>query len=224
MNKALPQQAVLGLMVAFGALVLTLGWFATVRPLGHKASSLHAQTADVYRQIAADVAASAPASATGAPAIRVADVYKLATAMPSIADMPDVLLELDRTARSAGVNLLSISPSQPVAGTSGYSVVKLTLSVQGSFYSVTDLLFRLRNLVYVRNGALQANGRLFSVDDATLTPSGTGSKNSLTGTIDVDTYVYGTAAATATTPTETTTDTTTTTTPSSGPTAAGATP
>ena len=232
MNKPLSKNAVLGLIVAAGLMVFAAGWLLAVRPLAHKAATLRAEKASVYRQIAENVAQSAPATATSAPKIRVADVYKLSTAMPSIVDMPDLLLELQQTAEAAGVQLQSISPtSAPATGTSGYTTEKLTLAVAGDFYGVTDLLYRLRNLVYVRGGALHANGRLFSVQSVTLAPAGTAAKNLLNVGIDVDTYVYGSAAAAtpapapgATTTTATTTTTTTTTPPASGPTAAGATP
>lgn len=227
MNKAVPKNAVLGLIVAAGLIVFAAGWMLAVRPLGHQAATLRAEKAFVYRQIADSVAQRAPATATSAPKIRVADVYKLATAMPSILDMPDLLLELQQTAQAAGVQLLSISPTPAAAaaGTSGYTTEKLTLSVAGDFYGLTDLLYRLRNLVYVRGGALHANGRLFSVQNMTLSPAGTAAKNLLNANIDVDTYVYGAAAAATPAPAATTTTTsTTTTTTTSGPTAAGATP
>ena len=226
MNKTLPKGVVLGLIVAAGLVVLAAGWLLAVRPLAHKASQLGVQKAAVYQQIADNVAQRAPATATSAPKIRTADVYKLSTAMPSTVDMPDLLLELQQTASAAGVQLLSISPTAPVAGTSGYATEKLTLSVSGDFYGITDLLYRLRNLVYVRGGALHANGRLFSVESVGLTPGGTAAKNLLNANVALDTYVYGSAAAvtpspaTGTTTTATTT-TTTTTAPSSGPTAAG---
>lgn len=226
MNKAMPRGAVAGLVAAVGLLVLAVGWYVAVRPLASKASRLTDQKTAVYQQIADNIAQSSPATATGAPKIKVADVYKLATAMPSIPDMPDVLLELEQTAQAAGVQLQSVAPSAMSAGTGGYSTEQLSLSVIGDFYGITDLLYRLRNLVYVRDGALHANGRLFSVRNATFTPAGT-AKNLLTGTIDVDTYMYGAVAPTAATPpasTTTTATTTTTTTTTSGPSASGATP
>lgn len=225
MNKSLSKGAVLGLIAAAGLIVFAAGWLLAVRPLAHKASELRAQKVAVYRQIAENVAQSAPTTATSAPAIRAADVYKLSTAMPSIVDMPDLLLELQQTAQAAGVLLQSISPTAPAAAAGAYSTEKLTLSVSGDFYGITDLLYRLRNLVYVRGGALHANGRLFSVQSVSLSPAGT-AKNLLSASIAVDTFVYGSAAGATPTPapTATTTTTTTTTTTSSGPTAAGATP
>ncbi|HLY93787.1 MAG TPA: type 4a pilus biogenesis protein PilO [Gaiellaceae bacterium] len=224
MRKPLPLSAQLASIVGAALLVLALGYFVAVRPLAHKAAGLHAQTAGVRLQIADDLAQVAAARGAGpaaaAQTIKVADVYKLAKAMPAVTDMPDVLIELDQTARAAGVDLQTLSPGTAAPGTNGYSMLPITLTVAGNFYTVTDLLYRLRNLVYVRSGALQANGRLFSVNSVTLSPS---NGKSIAATIAVDTYVYGGTTAAAP-PSTTTATTTTTTTPASGPSAAGATP
>jgi hypothetical protein len=141
--------------------------------------------------------------------------------------MPDVLIQLDQVAQDAGVQLQDISPSpstaDPITGQQSFMV---TLSVVGDFYTVTDLLYRLRNFVYVRHGELEASGRLFSIDNVSFAPQ---NGHQLGANITLHTYVYGTApgaavpaAAPATTDT-TGTDTTATTTPdsSSGPSAAG---
>ncbi|HSX21452.1 MAG TPA: type 4a pilus biogenesis protein PilO [Gaiellaceae bacterium] len=222
MRKPLPLFAQLGLIVGAAVLVLAVGYFIAVRPLSHKASGLRKQTAAVELQIADDLAQVSAARGAGAAAaaqtIKVADVYKLAKAMPAATDMPDVLIELDQTARAAGVDLQTLSPGAAVVGTNGYSMLPISLTVAGNFYTVTDLLYRLRNLVYVRGGALEANGRLFSINSVTLSPS---DGKTIAATVAVDTYVYGgttvAAPSTATPPT-------TTTTPASGPSAAGATP
>jgi hypothetical protein len=142
--------------------------------------------------------------------------------------MPDVLIQLDQVAQDAGVQLQDISPSpatsDPVTGQQSFQV---TLSVVGDFYTVTDLLYRLRNFVYVRHGALEASGRLFSIDNVSFAP---GDGHQLNANITLHTYVYGAAPGAAVAPatppatTDTTsTDTTATTTPdsSSGPSAAG---
>lgn len=225
----LPKQAQFALVGVGALLVLLLGWMILLGPKQKQIAKINSETSAARQQIADDITRAATArSASSAPTLKVADVYKLATAMPSITDMPDLLLELDQTAKSAGVSLDSITPGQPTSSTNGYSTINIGLSATGNFYSLTDLLYRLRNLVYVRSGALQANGRIFSITGVTLTPAG----SVVTAQISLVTYVYGavasTAAATATTgattSTTTTSTTTTTASSSSGPSAAGATP
>ena len=230
LKRPLPKGAVLGGIVAAGLLVLAIGYFGVIGPQNKKAASLEKQTADTEQQISSNLAAIAAqktTSAVAAPRIRVADVYKLAKAMPSTLDMRDILLELDQDAKDAGVALQNISPGAPGAD----GTINLAMTVDGDFFTVTDLIYRLRNLVSVRNGALEASGRLFSIDSLSLGPSG---KNGITAAISLHTYEYvpaaaapaTTPAAPATTSTDTTATTTdTTTTPSdssSGPSAAGA--
>ena len=221
----MPKPVLIAVIAAAGVLVLAAGWFLVLAPQSHKASSLRKQTAVVRQQIADDLARTAVTkNATSTPAIRTADVYRLATAMPSLTDMPDLLLELNQTAKAAGVKLLQIQPSPPTDSGTGYANVALTINATGNFYTITDLLYRLRNLVYVRNGTLQANGRLFSVMSVDVEPNG----KLLTAKISANTFVYGLTGLAApglgtTTPATTTTATTTTatTTTSSGPAAAG---
>jgi Tfp pilus assembly protein PilO len=229
LKKPLPRAAGLAMIGVGGLLLLVVGWLLVVSPQKHKAANLKQQAAAVRQKIADELAQAAVAkSATAAPKIKVADVYRLAKAMPSIDDMPDILLELNQTANAAGVDLQSLSPTtSSTPATGGYSTIPISLNVTGDFYTITDLLYRLRNLVYVRNGTLEANGRLFSVNNVTLSPGTTGRQ--LNATISIDTYVYGGGAVSSTavpagTSTTTTTTTSTTTTPasSSGPSAAGA--
>jgi Tfp pilus assembly protein PilO len=232
LKRPFPQGAVIGGIVAAGLFVGLVGWFVVIRPQSHKAASLAKQTVAVQAQITSNLAAIAAqrnTTATAAPKIRVADVYKLAKAMPSAVDMPDILLELDQVAKDAGVDLQNISPSTPAAD----GTINLSMSVAGDFFTVTDLLYRLRNLVSVRNGALEATGRLFSVDNLNLSPAD-GTK--LDATISLHTYQYLTAPVaaapvaappvtstdTTSTSTDTTATTTTPSTPASGPSAAGA--
>jgi Tfp pilus assembly protein PilO len=231
LKRPLPKGAVIGGIVGAGLLVLLVGWFVLVRPQSQKAASLVKQTAAVQQEITtnlAQIAAQKTAAAVpAAPQIRVADVYKLAKAMPSDVDMPDILLELDQVTKDAGVKLQTISPSPP----DPTGKIALALNVEGDFFTVTDLLYRLRNFVSVRDGALEASGRLFDVDNLSITPSG-GSK--VLASIALHTYQYVPAAPVApaapfvpasTDTSSTSTDTTTTTspdTPPSGPSAAGA--
>lgn len=228
-NVSLKKNGLVVVVGVCGVLALALGWVVLLGPKQKTIADLRQQTAAVRQQIADDLARAATArGATGAPTIKTADIYKLETAMPSIVDMPDLLLELDQTAKAAGVSLQAITPS-PLADTgTGYSTEHIVMSVDGNFYTITDLLYRLRNFVYVRSGTLQANGRIFTVDNVNLAPNG----KLITAQITVDTFVYGSIAATPSSaipvpPTGTTTSTTTTTTTTpaaSGPTAAGATP
>lgn len=200
----MPRAALLALIVGGVLVVAVAGYTLLVKPEQKKAQQVNASVAAVQKQI--DDYRSSASTVQSAPKIRVADVYRLAQAMPSETDMPDILLELDNVAKSAGIEFSTIQPQTPQPG-NGFTIQPITLQFSGDYYAVTDLLYRLRTLVAVRHGQLEASGRIFAVQSVTLSPSGTG----LQAQVTIDTYVYGgTPAPAATTPVETGTDTTTT--------------
>jgi Tfp pilus assembly protein PilO len=184
----------IGLIVGGDLLLLVMGWFLLVSPQRATAKSIALSTAATQLQIAEakrPVVPVAPA-AVQQPEIKTANLYNLAKAMPSTMDTPTLLLELSQVARAAGVTLSAITPGQPNAAASatGFSTVPIGLTFSGDFYSLTDLLYRLRSLVTVRDGELVTAGRLFAVDTVGLSPSGTG-RASLSATVTVNAYVYG---------------------------------
>jgi Tfp pilus assembly protein PilO len=109
--------------------------------------------------------------------------------MPSVENLPDILIELNDVAKAAGIRLDSISPAAPTTG-NGMQIVPINLQFSGDYYSITDLLYRLRALVAVRHGQLEATGRLFSVKSISLAPSGT-SASTLGAAVSIETYIYG---------------------------------
>jgi len=208
----------IALIVGGVLLLLVLGWFLLVGPQRSTAASIARATQAEEAQIVEAQAAAheAPASAQKQPEIKTAALYGLAKAMPPTEDMPDLLLELDQEARDAGVTVSSITPTaanvDPLNPTP-YTPVPITIQCTGNFFALTDLLYRLNGLVTVRDGELDATGRLFSVETVSITQN---SKNGpLTATITLQAYTYGSAAATAAAaapaaPTTSSTDTTTT--------------
>jgi Tfp pilus assembly protein PilO len=229
LKKPLPKWAPLVGIVVVGLIVAAGGWMFVISPQNKKAADLTTQAAAVRQKIQtqlAAVAAAKSAAATPAQTIRVADVYKLVKAMPDTDDVPDLLIELSQITKDAGVTVQTLSPSASSHGANGGDTIPISLNVEGDFYSITDLLYRLRNLVFVRNGSLEANGRLFSIDTVSLAPSGT---TKITASITMHAYTYGAPApalpavpAVPASTDTTSTDTTTTPSSSSGPSATGA--
>src|SRR5579871_870501 len=163
------------LLAAFAGINVVLvvgGWMALVSP--QRTDAANAVTAAAAAQAQLDKLLGENAGGpTKQPAIHTAGLYSLDTALPAQPDQPDLLLELDALARSAGVQLLSVSPQAAQANTAGYTVVPINLSVNGSYFGVTRYLQLLRLLVSEKNGRLVANGPLFAVTGASLTaPSG----------------------------------------------------
>jgi Tfp pilus assembly protein PilO len=185
--------AALAVMIGLGgAVVLAAGLFLLVLPQRHQAADLVSQTADTELQITQARQAAAPKLPQP---IHVANLFKLVKAMPDNADMPGILLQLNQTASDSGIDFDAITPQAPVAGAVPVQV-PISLEFTGNFYDLNDFLFRLRSLVAVRGGALQASGRLFSVDSIEFT-QGSGGFPNISAKINVKAYVYGTGAATA---------------------------
>ena len=201
-------------IIAGDLILLMLGWFMLVGPERARAKSTERSAVATEVQIQQAKAPApnlTPTVQPKQPEIRTAYLYKLSKAMPMTTDMPNLLLELNQVVSDSGVQLASISPSPPdPTGTS-----TITLSVSGDFYALTDLLYRLRSLVAVHNGALDVSGRLFSIKSVGLTP--TGADRQLNASISLNAFTFGAASAPVTpavpvTPTDTSTTATTTTT------------
>jgi Tfp pilus assembly protein PilO len=194
-RKKLPKSTAIALIVGGDLVLLLLGWFMLVSPQRATARS-NATAVQATRvqieQARAPVVKPTAATQPKQPEIRTAYLYKLSKAMPTTTDMPNLLLELTQVVRSAGVQLLQISPT-PTDPPTGATAI--TLAVTGDFYSVTDLLYRLRSLVAVHNGALDVSGRLFSITTVGLTPSGTG--RTLNASVVLNAFTFGAAQAAA---------------------------
>ncbi len=212
--KKLQPKALIPLMAVGVLLVGLIGWFVFVHPKAGEVKKLQGQQQLIQQQISDQQAKTA--AARSVPKVHVADVYRLAKAMPDNADMPDLLLELSQLARDSGIEFSTIAPD-PALPLAGFSVIPINVTFSGNFFSLTDFLYRLRTLVDVQNARLEATGRLFSVDTMQFSQAADGFPH-IRAELLIDAFVFGTdvptSAAGATpsaTPTETTsTDTTST--------------
>ena len=228
-KKKLPQSAQIGIAVVVLLVLAAIGYFGLVKPQKGKAADLSTQIAAQENQIAD--ARALLAKSKDAQKVRVADLFKLTKTMPDQPDEAGMVLELTNVARQSGITFDSIMP-QGSTPLSGYQVVPITVIFDGNFFQLTDFLFRLRNLVDVRRGALAADGRLFTVDSIQF---GEGKRKfpQVEATLTVDAYIYGTGATVSAPPQATTgtqgattgatTPTTTTTTTTPAPTSSATT-
>lgn len=176
-----------GLALAAVLVYAVAVWFLVVAPKRSEAASLAADVAAAELQLAEVRAAANRPKAVSAP---VADVVRLAKAMPSTADQPSLVLELARLARAAGVTLGSIAPDEPDVDAAGATRVPVAVAVTGSYRKIMRFLRSTRQLVSVRGGKLHATGRLFSVQGIELSESSTGKFPLLDATITLDAYAY----------------------------------
>jgi len=157
-----------------GALVLVviIGYFALIAPKRSSAASLKKQTAAVQQQIDAN---RSTAFTEALPAVRSANIFKLAKAMPKQVEMPNVILQLSQLAAASGITFDQVTPTPTGSATTTaltvpdttdpFAVQPIQVSFTGTFYNLVSFLQRVRNLVRVENGRLRASGRLFDVSD-----------------------------------------------------------
>jgi Tfp pilus assembly protein PilO len=213
------------------------GWFMLVSPKRASAAEYTVQIDDVRKEI--DDRRAASTSRQARVAVKTADLFKLAKVMPAEEDMAAIILQLNQVATDAGIVFESITP-QAAAGAEGFRALPITLGFSGNFYTLSDFLFRLRQLVQVRDGELTATGQLFSVDTLSFVEDVDLKFPFIRAELTVDAFVFGglpaplgtaaepetsTEPTTTTSTTETTTtDTTTTPAPTEEPSGADATP
>lgn len=199
--------------------LIVVGWLMLVGPQRTKASQVAESVASAQSQY--DAQKAAIAHAPKAQPIRVADIFRLIKAMPDDEDMPGIMLQLNQVAVESGISFDSIVPGALSSGY-GYQSQQIQLTFSGNFYGLADFLYRLRNLVNVHGGKLDASGRLFSVQQLAFT-EGKPAFPQITAQLTLDAYKYGAPAVTVPTApptsdgsTDTTETTTTTSTDSSG--------
>jgi Tfp pilus assembly protein PilO len=189
-KKQIPIWPVIGLAIV---IVAAVAFLLVIRPKRAEAVRLDEQIAEMQMKVSAAQLASRPQQQ--ASTIKVADVFEVSKAMPDTDDMPGIILDLNSVAEATGIRFLSIQPSAPTPKT-GYSAIGITLSFEGNYFDLTDFLFRLRNLVTVRDGRLSSAGRLFTLDTLSMKEGKTGFP-SINAGLTVSAYVYGAPDGTA---------------------------
>ena len=192
-KQRIPKPAAIALVVVALMVVGGLGYFLVISPKRSASADLAAQIEATETEI--QTRRLAVRSTPKAEPIRAADLFRVTKAMPSKADMPGVLLELNRIARDTGIRFDSITPGDS-ADAGGYLRQPIEVVFEGSFYELSDFLYRVRTLVSVHNGRLRATGRLFTVRTLSFVESEKGFPQ-IRATLGVDAFVYGTGAATA---------------------------
>jgi Tfp pilus assembly protein PilO len=185
-KKQIPIWPVIGIAVL---LVAAIAFMVVIRPKRAESGRLDEQIAEMQMKVSAAQLASRPQQQ--ATTIKVADVFEVSKAMPDTDDMPGIILDLNSVAEATGIRFLSIQPSAPTPKT-GYSAIGITLTFEGNYFDLTDFLFRLRNLVTVRDGHLSSAGRLFTLDTMSM-KEGKDGFPSINAGLTVSAYDYGAA-------------------------------
>jgi len=183
------QGAQIALIVVGLIAVAAAGYFFLLAPKRSAAADVQRQVESLQTEIDALRQETAVPPTPPPPPVDVAELFRLNKAMPDRPDMAAVILELNRIAKDTGITFESIAPQAAIAA-DGYQVVPISLSFQGNFYNLSDFLFRLRNLVAIRDGELNANGRLFNVQSVTF-GAGDALFPALKADVIVNAFVFG---------------------------------
>lgn len=163
-------------------------WLLMVSPKRAEAAEARAAVAAAEIRLAeAQAVSSRPGSTGGAP---VADVFRLAKAMPASADQSSLVLELSKLAQASGVTLRVIAPQEPLVAPGGPTRIPISVTVGGSYFRITKFVRGAQGLVKVRGGKLEAKGRLFAVQSLELGESATEKFPALDAIIVLNAYVY----------------------------------
>lgn len=223
MNEKLKNPKVaIGAAVGAGLLLALAGWMLLVSPARSKSADLQTQITATQSDIATRKAAIARKPKIVVD-VRTSDLYRLTKAVPERADVPGIVLELNRLSRGTGVKFHSIAP-QPVVTGQGYNVLPLSVVVNGRFGEVNSFLHQLRRLVTVKKTRLDASGRLFAVDNVELAESTKAKFPEVQATITLDAFVYAGGVLPTDPAAPNANPSNTSSPPSSGAVAAGATP
>jgi Tfp pilus assembly protein PilO len=209
MKKQVPLTPVLAIALA---IVVAAAYFALIRPKADEAARLDEEIA----ALEAEAAIAGRETPTEKPEVEidVADLFRLAKAMPDGSDMAGIMLELNGMASSAGITFISIQPGEPVSFTDS-SALPINLTFHGNYYDLTDFLYRMRNLVTVKDGVLDASGRLYTLDALDLHEAPAQKFPVIEAVLTLSAYSYGAAAIPSVPGAPVATDTTSTTTTSS---------
>jgi len=175
--------AAIGAVVLYAAVV----WLLIVSPKRGEAADARADVAAAEIRLSEARAVSSRPGSAGAP---VADVFRLAKAMPASADQSSLVLELSKLAQASGVTLRVIAPQEPLAGLGGPTLIPISVTVGGSYFKISRFVQSTQALVKVRNGKIEAKGRLFAVQSLELGESQTERFPGLDATIVLHAYVY----------------------------------
>jgi Tfp pilus assembly protein PilO len=176
--------AVAGVAVVLYAAV---AWFLVVSPKRADASDARVELAAAQSRLADAELALLQIERGGAP---VADVFRLAKAMPPSEEQSGLVLELSRLAAASGLVLESITVEPPAAAVGGPALMPINVVVRGRYAEITEFLMRTRMLVTVKDGEIDATGRLLSARSVALAESDSTDFPELDATIGFDAYIY----------------------------------
>lgn len=206
-----------------GCLVLAaaigLGWALLVSPKRAQATKLESQINSEQSQLAGvRTQLAAGEAAEGAFARSYTSLVRLGEAVPTDDNTPSLILQLQKAAKSTGVNFDSLTfnagsssapapttssssatqsataalPPGATVGPAGFPIEPFTFEFTGNFFHLASFLNKLQKFVVANNKSLSVSGRLMTLDSINLGP-GQGGFPQIDATIGATTFLLPSA-------------------------------
>jgi Tfp pilus assembly protein PilO len=146
-------------------IVAVVVFFLLLNPIRGDISGLHSKIDEENRRITKAEQELLVAEGTRSEGRRnQAKLMELAKMIPGTPEVPSLILQVQDLADKAGILWMQVSPSEPrVVEGLPYQTLQLSLNFSGSFYDVSDFIYRAEQMV-------AGPGRLLAVKDLTLAP------------------------------------------------------
>ncbi len=127
--------------------IIVVAWFLLLSPVRDEIASLEASIASEEDNLATARAKLAQAEVTKAEGKQnQARLLELAKMVPISSEVPSLLLQIQDLADQSGIEFISITPGQQTdAG--GFKVLPLSLEFAGTFFDLSDFVYRAEQLV-----------------------------------------------------------------------------
>ena len=179
--------------------VVALAWFLLLAPVRDDIAATDTSINDERTKLSAAQARLAQAEITRQEGrMNQGRLLELAKLVPDSHQIPSLLLEIQDLAEQSGVDLISITPGDPVEG-AGYQILPLELQFTGTFFDLSDFVYRAEQMA-------AAPGRLLAIKNVRLqlgqeTAEGTASGASVSPQLEVGMTLYAFVMGSATTTT-----------------------
>lgn len=153
-------------LIGAGILAVALAvFFLVINPIRGDITDLHGSIDEENMKIVAAQQELAQAEQTQREGRRnQGRLLELAKMIPADAEVPSLILQIQDLADKAGIEWIQVSPGQPtIDDVLGYGTMQLSLSFSGSFYDISDFIYRAEQMV-------AGPGRLLAVSSLTLAP------------------------------------------------------
>jgi Tfp pilus assembly protein PilO len=194
--------------------IIAAYWFLLLAPKRQEASNIQDQLTQAQSE--RDTAVQRLAGLGAAKknfAKDYATVIYLGKSIPTVVDMPSLLVQLDRAARGTSIRFLSIkagdrtsatptattgtAPTSTTASTSSaLDTVPLDFEFNGSYFDLASFFHRMKRFVRVSNDHVIVRGRLMTVNNFSFQPnqSGPGLDATVHATVYLAPKAQGTSA------------------------------